>query len=1115
MSRQHRLRFARRRDATVAMMVLVTVWASSMPYAKAQANTTWTGAANATWNTSSANWSGGSTLWTAGANAVFDASGANRAITVSGSQSVANLTVSATGYSFTSGTLGIAPNATWTIASDAPMSTAIGGTNGFNKSGAGTLTLSGSNAFTGETRVSAGTLTLNNVNALRFSTLNFATGDSGTVSFGLSGANTYFIGGLAGGSGRTLDSGTNVLSFGAGNANTSFSGNITAAGLVFNGTGSFLFNTGTINLFTSSTSSAPSAFSVQRNATINSDVTITLPSTSGAGTLLPATSSGTLTLGGNVKFVAAAGGNPGVNLLAPLVLSNATVTGSTGNFRVQSLFTVSSGTFEWGGPTASTALQAASTEGFNVIDGATVRGSTVAVGGGRNGLLTVGNGNGTSTLLARNDAGAFQSITLSSGSGQSATLVLNAGGLIDATAITVSQTASIPTVIFNGGTFRARGNQSTELFNVTNNQTNPNGTLRVESGGATINTNGFSVTQTTPFVSGSTSGGGLTKLGSGTLTLNGTNTYTGATTISAGMLALGSLGSIASSGTVTVGDTGSTGVVLDLTAKSSPFAFTSGQKVGGIGTINIGAGKTLSIAGIWAPGNSIGSNTVTGNLTLSGTSQFELGTPGTSTSAPGTSDFTAVSGTLTLGGNLDLLDNAGANGNGSAAGGVYRLFTYGNEVSGNFASVTQNPTPTTRTSLGNISYGGSGTAAGRGVFLSIYNLASATSSQTVNLGNVHVGDTATKAVTITNTAPVNGTYTETLGSGGFSSTSAGFTATGSVTGIAGGSSGTGSLLVGFTSGSAGARNGTTVLALNSEAVNSSGLGTTGAGTQTITITGTVWNYAAASVASGTAINFGTVLKNTPLSQSLSITNSAPTGFTEKLDAVFGSPSAGVSGSGSFTLLSAGGTSTAMSVYLASGSAGAASGSIQVDFTSNGDGTSGLGTTSLTSQTVSMLGTVLDPAVASFASGSTTTSLLLDFGSVQQNASASPLNFDLWNLVQTSGYTANLALLNVLSGTGNTGAISTTLPSSFNNLAAGDSFSYSASLATNTAGFFTNVYTLEFKSANNGSVFTGDTPQTLTLTVQGVIVVPEPRALALAAIGIGLAGWSLWKRRCAS
>ncbi len=87
--------------------------------------------------------------------------------------------------------------------------------------------------------------------------------------------------------------------------------------------------------------------------------------------------------------------------------------------------------------------------------------------------------------------------------------------------------------------------------------------------------------------------GGFSKAGAGMLTLTGTNTYTGDTTITGGVLRVN--GSIASS---------------DLTV-------TSGGTLQGIGT----AGNTV-MAGVLSPGNSVGTLTVDGDLSLASGSTY-------------------------------------------------------------------------------------------------------------------------------------------------------------------------------------------------------------------------------------------------------------------------------------------------------------------------------------------------------------------------------------------------------------------------------------------------------------------------------------------------------------
>ncbi len=594
----------------------------------------------------------------------------------------------------------------------------------------------------------------------------------------------------------------------------------------------------------------------------------------------------------------------------------------------------------------------------------------------------------TGTVQLRNASTYSGTTTISGGNGA---VVLDGGNdRLPATTILVTENSNTKLVL--GGTFGGAMSQTLAGFGTINNTTG------VVGGAAGMSTFVASISSGASTYAGMIGGGGanennvaFSKTGSGRLTLTGTSyTYTGNTTISGGTLALGlSAAALASSPVVRVGSAGSSGAVFDLTARSGTYTFGSNQTVAGIGTINFGAGKTVASQGIWAPGNSIGSNAVTGNLTLSGTSQFELGTPGASQSLPGLSDYTAVSGTLALGGTLQLVNNADADGNGSMAAGSYRIFTYGNTVTGSFSSVTNPLSTTTRTS---VVTAGSGTSAGQGVFLNVYNLAQANAQ-----------------------------------------------------------------------------------------------------------TGTV--------------NLGTVLRNSTLSGTLAIANIATpvAGYTEALNAAFGSVSGDASGIGSVSALAAGGTNaTSMVASLSTSAAGGKVGTTQLTFDSNGAGTSGLALYSLSPQTVTLTGTVLDPAVASFTTGSTTTAWVLDFGEVSQNASVSALGFSLANLVQTSDFTAALALYEIDVSGATSPELTTTL-STFNTLLAGNANSYTASFSTSSIGSFENVYVLKFKSSNNGAIYDGDTTQNLTLTVKGVIAVPEPAAVALAGIGVTVAGWVAARR----
>ena len=110
---------------------------------------------------------------------------------------------------------------------------------------------------------------------------------------------------------------------------------------------------------------------------------------------------------------------------------------------------------------------------------------------------------------------------------------------------------------FNGGTLAARGNNSSFMTGLSR--------AEVRSGGAVIDTGTFAITIGQSLLSSTSSpGGGLTKLGAGTLTLSASNSYTGGTVVSAGILSITNSNALGTSGTVVLGNaaTGSSGVTL-------------------------------------------------------------------------------------------------------------------------------------------------------------------------------------------------------------------------------------------------------------------------------------------------------------------------------------------------------------------------------------------------------------------------------------------------------------------------------------------------------------------------------------------------------------------------
>jgi autotransporter-associated beta strand protein len=146
----------------------------------------------------------------------------------------------------------------------------------------------------------------------------------------------------------------------------------------------------------------------------------------------------------------------------------------------------------------------------------------------------------------------------------------------------------------------------------------------------------------------------LVKDGSGTTTLNATNTYSGTTTVSSGMLLVNS------------DNSGATG---DVTVES-------GATLGGSGII--GGATTIQLGGFLAAGNSPGILSFDGDLTLDAGSSTVMEISGTTRGFE--YDGIDVGGQLTYGGALTLTSDT------LIASGVYELFGLVTET-GNFSSI--------------------------------------------------------------------------------------------------------------------------------------------------------------------------------------------------------------------------------------------------------------------------------------------------------------------------------------------------------------------------------------------------------------------------------------------
>jgi fibronectin-binding autotransporter adhesin len=499
--------------------------------------------------------------------------------------------------------------------------------------GAGVVKLSADNSFTGTATTTIGTLALNHLNALDSATLDTgASAATNSVTFTVAGTNTYNIGGLAGSDALAI--GANTISLGAKAGSFSFGGDISGGGgLTKVGSSSTQVLGGTNSYAGLTTVNAGELRIASANA-LNGTSGITVTA-SGAG----------LSLNGGISVGS-----------GKTITINGTGIGSFNSFGA---LTNNGGDNTWEGNVTigSAASRIGSLSGNLTVSG--VIDSGAAVTG-----LTVRLTNSTTNLTLTN-ANTYLGDTLLITSGGA--LILDGGNdrLPVATNLILGASTVSGILDLNGR------NQEVAGISVNSGTTNE---IRSATS-ATLTVNSSSADSTFGAGGSITGSVSLVKEGGNRLTLAGTNTYTGATTVNNGTLALGAAGSINNSSGVALG-----GGTFDVSAISGGYTV---NNLTGNGNV-LGS---ITVSTELAIGASPGTVTFGDDLTLDALSVFNY----EFTSGDITADLGIVSGNLTLtdGTSLNLFQLGTYTLNET-----FTLFAYSNALAGTFDGLAEGATTT-------------------------------------------------------------------------------------------------------------------------------------------------------------------------------------------------------------------------------------------------------------------------------------------------------------------------------------------------------------------------------------------------------------------------------------
>ncbi len=535
------------------------------------------------------------------------------------------------------------------LGTDTTYSGVISGTGALTKVGAGTLTLTGVNAYTGATTLSAGTLKVGGAGQLNAGAYAGSLVNDGTFEYASSANQT--LSGVISGAGALVKSGAGTLTLSGANtyagATTVQAGSLVVtgslasditvgAGTTLGGAGS---TTGSLTFADGATFvAAGTPFSASSGLAFQGGLSVVFDTAPTAGT--KALFHYGTTLNGNLSLLSASTvrasfSDDAVNksvLVNVTCLSDVWNTAS-GNWDVGS-------SLNWSNGSDGKFFQGDSV----TFNDPAVASTVTLVGALLPSAVTVNNANaytfsgsgsiGGSSTLTKNGAGTLTLATVNTYTGETAvnagTLRLGVAGALGGGSVSIA----------SGATLDAAG----YAFSV--GALSGNGTLSLGGGVASVASGDFAGTVT--------GAGVFTKVGAETLTLRGQNSFTGDISIAAGTLKLdgaGRLGAGAYAGAI------ANAGVLEL---GSSAAQTLSGVISGTGSlVKSGAGAlTLSGANTYAGGTSI----TGGSLSVS--SAGNLGTGGVHIDSAGSLAISFSSGTQTISSNLTGSGAVSKSGNG-------------------------------------------------------------------------------------------------------------------------------------------------------------------------------------------------------------------------------------------------------------------------------------------------------------------------------------------------------------------------------------------------------------------------------------------------------------------